>query len=98
MEQYTKSNHDVHEGVPFSYRLSVKHGRQYMYSATERYKLEMSRSREIQTRDVEGPFRHIRTCIYSPLKITSSVGTSQYKVAIGPLNIISFEYLRKCYT
>ena len=42
-------------------------------------------SQQIQTRDVEGPFDHIRTCICSPLKITFSVGTSQYKVAICPL-------------
>ena len=42
-------------------------------------------SRQIQTRDVEGPFDHIRTFICSPLKITFSVGTSQYKVAICPL-------------
>ena len=42
---------------------------------------------QIQTRDVEGPFDHICTCIYSPLEITFSVGTSQYKVAIGPLKL-----------
>ena len=34
VEQYTKSNHEVHSGVPFSHRLSVKRGRQYMYSTT----------------------------------------------------------------
>ena len=34
VEQYTKSNHEVHRGVPFSLRLSVKRGRQYMYSTT----------------------------------------------------------------
>ena len=42
-------------------------------------------SRQIQTRDVEGPFDHIRTFICSPLKITFSVGTWQYKVAKCPL-------------
>ena len=80
VEQYTKSNHEVHRGVPFSHRLSVKRGRQYMYStATLPLKTHISkkRSRQIQTRDIEGPFDHIRTCICSPLKIIFSVGTSQ---------------------
>ena len=44
-------------------------------------------SRQIQTRDVEGPFDHIRTYICSPLKITFSAGTSQYKVTICPLHL-----------
>ena len=53
------------------------------------------RSLEIQTRDVEGPFDHIRTCIHSPLKITFSVGTSQCKVAIGPcLEIVTVNKFR----
>ena len=34
------------------------------------------KSQQIQTRDVEGPFDHIRTCICSPSQITFSVGTS----------------------
>ena len=89
VEQYTKSNHEVHGGVPFSHRLSVKLGRQYMYSTTifplKTYISEKKRSREIQTRDVEGPFDRIRACIHSPLRITFSVGTLQYKVATGPL-------------
>ena len=34
VQQYTKSNHEVHGGVPFSHRLRVKRGRQYMYSTT----------------------------------------------------------------
>ena len=56
-----KLNHEVHRGVTFFHRLSVKHGRQYMYSTTtfplkthisekkkvDRYKLEMLRDRLI---------------------------------------------------
>ena len=30
-----------------------------------------------ETRDIEGLFDHIRTCVCSPLKISFSVGTSQ---------------------
>ena len=87
----------MHRGVTFFHRLSVKRGRQYMYSTTisplkthisKKKKKKKKQSRQIQTRDAEGLFDHIRTCIYSPLKITFSVDTSQYKVAIGPLNII----------
>ena len=85
-----KLNHEVHRGVTFFHRLSVKRGRQYMYSATifplkTHISEKNKQSRQIQTRDVEGPFGHIRTFICSPLKITFSVGTSQYKVAICPL-------------
>ena len=50
-------------------------------------------SQQIQTRDVEGPFDHIRTCVCSPLKITFSVGTLQYKVAIGPFPMSTTEIL-----
>ena len=88
-----KSNHEVHRGVRFSHRLSVKRGRQYMYSATiSPLKTHISekkkRSQQIQTRNIEGPFDHIRTCICSLLKITFSVGTSQYKVAIRPFALM----------
>ena len=34
VEQYTKSYQEVHGSVPFSHRLSVKRGRQYIYSTT----------------------------------------------------------------
>ena len=34
LEQCTKLNHELHRGVTFFYRLSVKRGRQYMYSTT----------------------------------------------------------------
>ena len=88
VEQCTKLNHEVHRGVTFFHRLSFKRGRQYMYSTTIfplKTHISEKQSRQIQTRDVEGPFDHIRTCIPSPLKITFSVGTSQYKVAICPL-------------
>ena len=61
VEQCTKLNHEVHRGVTFFHRLSVKRGRQYMYSTTifplkthiseknkvDRYKLEMLRDRLI---------------------------------------------------
>ena len=55
-----------------------------IHSVVIREKPPSKRPRK-QSRDVEGPFDHIRTCICSPLKITFSVGTSQYKVAICPL-------------
>ena len=89
VEQCTKLNHEVHRGVTFFHRHSVKHGRQYMYSTTIfplKTHISEKTSRRIQTKDAEGPFDHIRTCIRSPLKITFSVGTSQYKVAICPFD------------
>ena len=87
MQQNTKLNHELHRGVPFSHKLSVKRGRQNMYSTTSfslkthisKKKKQKKRSQQIQIRDIEGPFDHI--C--SP-PIAFSVGTSQYKVAIRP--------------
>ena len=100
VQQCTKLNHEVHRGVPFFHSLSVKRGRQYMYSTTifplkihirrkkkkqkKKQKKKKQQSRQTHTRDVKGPFDHIHTCICSPLKMTFSVGTSQYKVAICP--------------
>ena len=67
VEQCTKLNHELHRGVTFFHRLSVKRGRQYMYSTTifplKTQIYVKKQSRQIQTRDVEGPFDHIRTCI-----------------------------------
>ena len=61
VKQCTKLNHELHRDVTFFHRLSVKRGRQYMYSTTifplkthisetkkvDRYKLEMSRDHSI---------------------------------------------------
>ena len=44
-----------------------------MYSTTIislKSHISEKRSRQIQTRDIEGPIDHIRTCICSPLKMT----------------------------
>ena len=50
VEQYTKSNHEVHGSVPFSHRLGVKRGRQYMYSTTI-FPLKTNISEKTKSRD-----------------------------------------------
>ena len=96
VEQCTKLNHEVHRDVPFFHWLSVKRADstciQPQISPWKHIQVK-KQSQQIQTRDVEGQFDYIRTCICSPSKITFSIGTSQYKVAICPLSS-SWSYLK----